>query len=332
MTETPPVVYLLHGEDEFSIAQLVSELESKLGDAAAASINLARLDGRTASLEEIHLATAAMPFLSDRRMVVLYHPLHRLTHPTQQEKFRALLDNLPPTTRLVLVEYRTLSEVRGKNAKKHWLLEWAEAAGPRAFVRAFTLQKGMAMARWIQAQARQCGGQIAPDAADLLAELVGEDSRLAYTELQKLLAYVNFSGTVEREDVEMLTSLSGQSDIFGMVDALGSLDGRSALKKLHRLLEEQDALSIFGMVVRQFRLLLLARETLDGGGGKDEVARQARVHSYVAEKICAQARHFSLPALEAVYRRLLDLDEGMKTGQVEGEVALDTFIAAFTSQ
>jgi DNA polymerase-3 subunit delta len=333
MTETPPVVYLLYGEDEFGIAQQISEMESKLGDAAAAAMNLAHLDGRSANLEEIRLAAAALPFLSDRRMVVLYHPLARLAIPTLQEKFKNLLDSLPPTTRLVLVEYRSLIDYqKNKPPRKNWLLEWAEAAGPRAYVRAFSPLKGQAMAKWIQDQARQAGGQFTLQAAALLSSLVGEDARLAYGEIQKLIAYANYNRPVQPEDVENATFIAGEVDIFGMVDALGNQDGRIAMKTLHRLLEEQDIPSIFGMVIRQFRLLLLARETLDAGGRESEVARALKLHPYVANKITSQARHFSLPALERVYHRLLDLDEAMKTGQVEGEVALDTFVAAFTTQ
>jgi DNA polymerase-3 subunit delta len=333
MTETPPVVYLLYGEDEFGIAQQISEMESKLGDAAAAAMNLARLDGRSANLDEIRLAAAALPFLSDRRMVVLYHPLARLTTPSLQEKFKTLLDSLPPTTRLVLVEYRSLIEYqKNKQQKKNWLLEWAEAAGTRAYIRVFSPLKGQAMAKWIQDQARGAGGQFTPQAAALLSSLVGEDSRLAHGEIHKLIAYTNYNRPVQPEDVENVTFIAGEVDIFGMVDALGNQDGRISMKMLHRLLEEQDTLSIFGMVIRQFRLLLLARETLDGGGRESEVARALKLHPYVADKITSQARHFSLPALEAVYHRLLDLDEAMKTGQVEGEVALDTFVAAFTTR
>jgi len=45
MGETHPVIYLLNGEDEFSIARFVDELERKLGDPATASMNTTRLDG-----------------------------------------------------------------------------------------------------------------------------------------------------------------------------------------------------------------------------------------------------------------------------------------------
>jgi DNA polymerase-3 subunit delta len=187
------------------------------------------------------------------------------------------------------------------------------------------------LGRWIQEQAKKAGGQFTQPAAELLAGLVGGDTRLADQEIHKLLDYVNYQRPVEPEDVESLTADAAQGDIFILVDALGNQDGRKAMGMLHRLLERQDAISIFGMIVRQFRMLLLGREVLDNGGRRDDVARQLRVTPFVADKVVAQAQHFTLADLEAAYHRLLDLDLAMKTSQIPDDLALDTLVAAFTA-
>jgi len=112
-----------------------------------------------------------------------------------------------------------------------------------------------------------------------------------------------------------------------MVDALGNRNGRVAFAMLHRLLSHQDALSIFGMVVRQFRFLLQSREILDNGGGEADVVRLLKLHPYVARKFVAQAQRFTLPDLEAIYHRLLNIDIAAKSGQMDGELSLDLLIA-----
>lgn len=323
-----PVVYLFHGEDEFSIAEEIHKLEKKLDDGASAALNTTRLDGRTLSLEELENAARVMPFLAPRRIVEVYSPLVKLDNsPALQERFCNLLGNLPESTALVLVEYKSLSG--DKKKKPSWLLVWAEQAGERAYVRSFTVTD---MRGWIQKHARDEGGRFTPQAADALAPLVGTDTRLAHQEIIKLLTYVNYQRPVELDDVNAVTALTGQASIFAMVDALGMQNGKQAINTLRRLLEEQDAQSIFLMVVRQFRLLLLAAEILEGGGTDREIARDLHIQPFIAQKVSTQARRFSLGALEAVYRRLLEIDEAVKTGQMEGEVALDTFIAGFTMQ
>jgi DNA polymerase-3 subunit delta len=81
------------------------------------------------------------------------------------------------------------------------------------------------------------------------------------------------------------------------------------------------------MVVRQFRLLLQAREVLDGGASDAEVARIVGIHPFVAGKISHQARQITLPALEDIYHRLLEMDLAVKTGQLSEELALETLVA-----
>jgi DNA polymerase-3 subunit delta len=325
-----PVVYLFHGEDEFSIAEEIHKLEKKLDDRASAGLNTTRLDGRTLSLDELENAARAMPFMAPRRIVEVYSPLVKLDNSQAlQERFCNLLGILPESTALVLVEYKSLTGDKNKKKKPSWLLEWAEQTGERAYVRNFAVTN---MPGWIQKHAKENGGGFTLQAAKTLAPLVGTDTRLAHQEIVKLLTYVNYERPVESEDVAAVTALSGTTSIFYMVDALGMQNGKQAINTLHRLLEEQDAQSIFLMVVRQFRMLLLAAEILEGGGTDREVARELHLQPFIAQKISTQARRFSIDTLEGVYRRLLEIDEATKTGQMEGEVALDTFVAGFTLQ
>jgi DNA polymerase-3 subunit delta len=333
MSISVPSVYILHGEDEFSIAKFVEGIVAKLGDPSAAMMNVTRLDGRSFNFDELHLAVSTVPFLTRRRIVVLTHPLALINTPGARKKFIDLLLQVPPSTALLLVEYKMLTNERArKRGDFHWLEEWADANPERSFMRAFPLPKGGEMVRWIQEQADSAGGKFPPRAAALLASLVGNDTRLADQEIGKLLAYVNYARPVEPDDVENITAVIPEGDIFAMVDALGNQDGRRAIKMLHQLLERQQPLSIFGMVVRQFRLLLLAREVMNRGGGTRDVARELSIHPFVAGKITAQARHFTIPVLENVYHRLLDMDEAVKTGQMQGDLVLDTMLAGFTSQ
>lgn len=327
----PPVVYLLHGEDEFAIAQYIQRVEAKLEDVGSAALNTVRLDGRAVSLDELRQAAFVIPFMVRRRIVVVDHPLARLSSPLQQEKFSALLNQIPESTALLLAEYRTLQQQDKKDKKKHWLLKWAETAGERVEVTHFPAMNPIEMQRWIMKQVNAVHGEFTPKAAQELGLLVGDDTRMASQEVEKLVAYTNYARPVEAEDVALLVAAAGQADIFAMVDALGNGDAKTAMSTLRRLLVGQDALSLLGMVVRQFRLLLLTREVIDGGGREAEVAREVGVQPFVAAKISAQARRFSLPALEAIYRRLLGVDEAIKTGQMEGDVALDTFVARITS-
>ncbi len=160
--------------------------------------------------------------------------------------------------------------------------------------------------------------------------MVGVDTRQAGMEIAKLLAYSNWARPVTVEDVEAVCIVTSQQSVFDFVDALANGNGKSAQHLLHRLLESEDAFSLWGMVVRQFRLLIQAREVLDGRGNKDDVARALGVHPFVAEKTTQQAARFSIESLETIYHKLLNIDEGVKTSQVTLDLAMDTLVVELT--
>lgn len=328
-----PVVIILRGDNRQGIQQTLDGMEAHLGDPSTASLNLSRLDGRSANEEDLRTACLAMPFLSERRLVILTNPLARAVNAQSRTRFINLLDNLPESTALVLVvedheKYRR-GEVDWETlGSSHWLVAWVGKSGGRGMIRDFALPRQEQMSGWIRKQAESLKGRFTPAAAAALADHTGNDTLLARQEIEKLLEYVNYTRPVEAEDVEMLVAPGGQVDVFSLVDAMAGRDAPNALRSLGKLLEEQDAFSLFGMVVRQFRLLLQTREVLDEGGSADRVAAELHQPPFVAQKLTRQAQHFRLAELESIHHRLLDMDEAAKTGQMPLDLALQTFVAS----
>ena len=331
MTQDPPVVYLLHGEDEFAITQYIAGIQAKLGDPALVDMNTTRLDGRSVNYPQLEAAVSSLPFMGKRRIVLLSNPLAYLSSATVIEQFKALVPRISPAVALVLYEFRSFTNKKDKKEQKFkWLEKLPEDIGGLVMLKHFPAPNSGEMPQRIQAMAKEAGGNITLPAARLLASLVGDNPRVAQQELHKLFAYVNYQRPIEEEDVQNLTEDVGQGDIFEMVDAIGNRNGKQALQMLHRLLSEQDVSSIYRMVVRQFRLLLLSREILDSGGQHRDVVRNLKLHPYVGEKLLKQVRHFSIQDLEMIYHRLLDMDVAVKTGEVDEVLGLDTLIAGIT--
>ncbi len=329
MAENPPVIYLLHGEDELAISQEITKIQNKLGDPSMIEINTTRLDGRVVSLDEVATVVGTLPFMAKRRLVILTHPIARLNSPASRQKFLSILEKTPDSTALLLIEYQKLTEDRDRKKNKlHWLEKWAADAGSRVYARVYPVPQGSALTARVQEMAKAAGGQITPQAAGLLVSLVGDHLPALQQEINKLVAYTNYQRPVEDEDVEHLTGDRMHGDIFVLVDAVGSFDGKRAVDMLHRLLDEQEPISIFAMVIRQFRLILQAREVLDSGGSAGDVTRLLRLHPFVAEKVTGQAQRFSMALLVDIYHRLLDIDVAIKTGEMDGALALDTFIVS----
>jgi len=316
-----PNIYFLFGNDEFAIARKLKEFESDFADPTSADMNTARLEARSMSENDLNTAVNAMPFLAKRRLVLLANPSSKYNNAAARKKFLEFIEKAPETTRLVMYE-----SVDPKEADKHWLNKWAEKNEKLIQTKTFMLPRLKDMTSWIVNETKQQGGTIEPRAAEMLKDMVGVDTRQAGMEISKLLAYVNWQRQVKVTDVEAVCIVTSQQSVFDFVDALSNGNGKSAQHLLHRLLESEDPFSLWGMVVRQFRLLIQAREILDGRGNKDDVARALGVHPFVAEKTTGQAARFSMESLESVYRKLLRIDEGVKTSQLTLELALDTLV------
>ncbi len=318
-----PHIYFFFGNDEFAIRKQAEKFGAMFSDPTTADMNTSRLDARTVSENELVNATGAMPFLASQRLVVLENVSKRYTGLEGHKKFVAFLETVPPSTKLVLVDPE---EIKERDIPNHWLVKWATKAGEKAKFQGFHMPKQREMPGWIIGEAKRQGGAIEPPAAVWLAEMTGEDTRQAAQEITKLLTYVNFAHPIGIEDVEAVSIVTAGVDVFDLVDALGTQNGKMAQKLLHRLLEDKDAFEIFGMVVRQFRLLVIAREVIDEGGALPDVIEALGIHPFPAEKAFKQARAFSMETLSAIYHRLLAMDEAAKTGLMPLDLALDTLI------
>jgi DNA polymerase III subunit delta len=320
-----PNIYLLYGNDEFAIARKLKDFESDFSDPTTADMNIARLDARSMSEDELGNALNAMPFLAKRRLVLLTNLSSKYNNPQARKKFLGFIENTSETARLVLYE-----SVEPKEAEKHWLVKWAEKNEKSVQTRAFMLPRLRDMAGWIINETKNQDGKIEPRAADMLKEMTGVDTRQAGMEIAKLLAYVNWARPINSQDVEAVCVVTSEQSVFDFVDALANGNGKSAQHLLHRLLETEEEFSLWGMVVRQFRLLIQAREILDGRGNKDDVARALGIHPFVAEKAAQQAARFSIESLETIYHQLLSIDERVKTSQVTLDLAMDTLVVELT--
>ena len=325
MSKPAPTFYVFHGEDEFTRAETLADFKRRLGPPDTVDLNTTRFDGRTLTLANLRHACDAIPFLAERRLVIVEGLLTRIT--SQKEYLAALADylpRLPETTRLVFVEDKSLSA-------KHPILKLAQQE-ERGYVKRFDAPNAKTLPGWVEKRARKHGGQIEPQAAHQLATVVGADLRLLDQEIIKLVTYTNAERPITKADVDAVVPYAQAAVVFDMVDALGRRDGRTAAQTLHRLLEMgEHPLRLLAMIVRQFRLLIQVEELKAQGNTSRDVAKALRLHPFPAGKLCNQATHFTAAQLETVYRHLMNTDVAIKTGKMEADVALDLLVAGLAA-
>ena len=352
MSELKPTVYILHGDDHFGIMNFIDGLIGKMGDPVTAQMNISRLQANVDADSEIRSACLAIPFLTDRRLVIvmgyedsirkLDSDVGRDSDTKKRKEGRiqevlGFLGKIPQSTALLLVIEDEWTREKGSWSWKilparHWMQNWVEENKTTAYYHVFALPRGRDMTAWITNQAKKMGGQISPLAAQALANAIGNDTQLAHHELEKLFTYVNKQRAVEVADVESLTAPIIKESVFEMADAIGQRDCRRALHALHELLTESTSEELIGMIIRQFRLLIIIKEALGTAMSLTEMTGLVRLPAGIVEKYITQAREYSLTELKGIYQRLLTLDLSNKTGLMQPNLALETFIVSLASQ
>lgn len=332
-----PVLYLLRGDDSTRFRELVAGFKEALGDPDTADLNTSLLDGEALNMDSLSADVMAMPFLAPRRLVIIENARAFLAKQakTNKERLLKLFTELPDTTQLVLFVDDQVIKRSGKvsweNAKSYdWVLDWINENPSRAQVMNCSLPDVSEMPVWIRKYCKDNGGAMDNSASVLLAQYVGNDTLRAGHEIDKLIAYVGEGGTISTKDLILLTTQDQEGDIFALVDALGERNGKKAMEQFLLLTEKSDVMELTGMIHRQFRLLIQAREVMDEGGRQDKVQSELKVLSFIAGKLYKQAGRFSMAQLLDIYARLLKIDEDIKTSGMPGIIAFQVLIADLT--
>jgi len=332
------LLYILLGEDDFSLTRSLEEIKQGLGDLALLAANTTALDGQQVTLDQLKTVCETVPFLAEKRLVIIQGLLRRfepqgkprrrrkMAPSTGQESeyksFATCLSNLPDSTVLVLLDGR----IKSNNPLLKQL-------STKAKVRTFPILRGDELRQWIKMEVARQGASISPQAVDLLAKLVGGNLWIMSNEINKLALFA-FGRRIEVEDIKAIVSSAQEANVFAMVDAILDFKAGAAEQLLEQLLQRGASPAyLLVMLSRQVRLIVLAKELRRQRKPEAEIQDRLRLTSeFVLRKTLEQAQRYPLERLKQVYRKLLQADLSIKTGKYEGGLALNLLIADLCPQ
>lgn len=319
--------YFYWGDDEFRLNQAVAALRDRTLDADWASFNYDRIPGDQADgvIQALNQAMTA-PFGLGQRLVWLQETTlgQRCPDSVLQELDRTL-PRLPDTTVLLLT---SSSKPDGRSKFTKLLQKHGE-------IREFATippWKPELLLRQVQDTAQDLGLSLTPDAAQLLAEAVGNNTRALHSELTKLALYWHSQQSsppkpVPAAAVTELVTVSTQSSLK-LATALRQGQTDDALGLVADLLgRSEPALRIVATLVSQFRLWLWIRLMQEVGERSEQAIAQAAEVSNPKRVFFLQkeVRGVSLGALQQSLQRLLELEFGLKQG-LDERAALQTAV------
>jgi DNA polymerase III subunit delta len=328
------LLHVLFGEDDFSLRQALEDIKKSIGDATALMSNTNVFEGKIVSPEQLRAACESIPFLSEKRLVIAEGLLDKFESkketgrkkpakkPDKVEAYAAFASamvNLPPFTELVV----TGGKLSDRNPLLQELVKITK-------VKTFPLLKGKDIIAWIEKRVNSeaKGKKISPKASALMARLVGSDFWTMANEVDKLILFTG-GRDIGEDDVKAVVSSAQEANIFNMVDSIIEQRIGAAQELLQQLFRQGMApVQILVMISRQVRIIYLVREMRAAGKPRAEMMGKLGLTSdFVLRKAWEQAERYSPARIREVYHLLLEADISIKTGKVEGELALDILIA-----
>lgn len=327
------MLYVLYGEDDFSRQQALDEIKSTIGDETALVTNTTVLEGQQATIDQLRTVAEAMPFLAERRLVIIQGLLERFESRTKsgrrkkatgvssrQNEYQSLADYLvtvPDSTVVVLVD----GKISNKNPLLNSLLT-------KAKIKTFRLLDREKLIQWINNRVAGRGGSISTAAAQLLERFVGGNLWIMANEIDKLVLFTG-GRQIEADDVRRVVSYVQEAGVFDLVDAILEFRGGVAEKLAEQLMQKGASPAyLLVMLTRQARLIVRVRELKNQRRSEAEIMGRLEMTSpFILRRTQEQASRYSMARLKEVYHRLLETDLAIKTGRYNAELALNILIA-----
>ena len=304
--------YLIIGTDRPKIARAVRRLRSRVGEDATEIRSAQETSG-----EDVVAACNALGlFAVERRLVIVED-----VESWKAADLKALGEYLArpaPTTVLTLV---------GSEVKKDSAL--AKAVAKSGEVLLYDLPKRGRKAdlpRWVEAQLRERGVLVEPDAARAIVELVGDSPDELATEIDKLATWADGQRIGEREVAELVPARA-EVPPFDLTDAWGRRDVPGALEAAERLVERSGDgsrdvfLRVSGLLTSHIGRVQDCRQLSAAGVPPAAAAEQLKRNRFYVQKLYEQAGNFSPDEVGEAIVRLARLDLALKGGsKLPGEL------------
>lgn len=297
-------VYLIHGSEPLRLEQAVDRLKRRVAEAADIDFNIDTFDGESAKAADVVASCNTLPFLSERRLVVVNH-VDKMPK-SELDELVDYVNNPSPSTIFVMVAVKIAKNTRLFKAvdKRGGVSEYKAPQKPEypGEVRRMFAEKGK------EAPLR---------AAELLVNSVGYDLRRLSTEVEKIVAFVGDRKRITAADVSEVVVDTAETSIYEYLDALGNRECERSLTLLGRLFAAgQSEYAIHTMSVRQIRDLIAAQALIERGqGSAAAIARAIGKMEWQAKALPRQARAFSAGELTELLRAAAQTEAQMKTSR-----------------
>ena len=327
MKEEKKQIFLWYGENDYEIFQQLSSW-TEIFEKKYSGLNITTFDFAMPGTKEqlnksLKNALQVNSLFGSNKLIVLKN---FLTPKLDKEWQGLIIETLKKLTDgfFVVFVQKDKPDARGKLYKEVMKLSKKDLAE----VKEYQLPKGNELVKWILKKSKKESTTFEDEAISVLVASVGSDLWQLDLEIKKLANYKK-EEVINAGDVNLLVKGKYNDDIFQLMDVLSEKNRKKAMKLFKDQLDSgANEIYLLTMLTRQFRIFWQVKElTKDNDLRPDEVARELRIHPFVAKKTLHYLRNFKLQELKDIYTKLLDFEIQMKTTKVNFELLFGLLVA-----
>lgn len=297
----------LAGNNQLELRQRLDNLTGKFA-IDHGELAIERFDAEEADIQVIVDAVQSLPFLANRKLVVI----RGLSANKQAaEVIEQIISSAADSTDIIF--YEPLTDKRTvfyKILKTKTEFEELSEIEPRG------------LPAWLANRAKKQGGSLSPADANYLIERVGSNQQMLASELDKLVTY---EPDISRANIDLLTEKAPQSKIFDLLDAAFAGDKKKALAAYEgQRAQKVEPQQILTMIAWQLRLITLAKLVKDQTA--DEISRASGTGTFPVAKAQNLAGKLSQARLAEIVAEAEKIDRLGKTKSVDLDEALKSYI------
>ena len=294
-----PSLILMYGKERFMIEWAYKSFKKALINPATESLDFTMFAEKETSIDEVISACETVPFMSERKMVVI---------KDLELDLSDYISDIPRTTLLIIVQEKV--------DKRKAFYKKIEQVG---LAYDFTALDEATLVSWVHKRLTNISKE---DIIRFATDAGYFDKEREYNlfnfenDLKKAIALFDDKAMVSYDDLKSVSSADDENNAFKLLDAAFS-DRKSEAMRMLDEFKTSDVLRFHGLLCSQLEIMLEARENPNLPG----------VNPYRLKKAIAASQKLTTARLKAALSACYKIESEIKSGRMDARLSLELFIA-----
>ncbi len=312
-------LYLFTGMNKFAIDDKIKQI---IASENVDDLSLVKYDCEETTMDEILADCETLPFLSDKKIVIINSPLFLTTEKSyiehNLERLSAYIDNPNPTTILIF----NAAELKLDKKRKLY-----KALAANATVLNYDNMTEIEADNFIAAFFSQRNITISHEAKSELIKRCECDSLKINSELNKLCFYLTDKKAVTLKDIEQLVCEVLENNIFNLINSLLDRKTSQAIKTYHQLLMQNEEPIVFSSILgKSFHNLYIIKQYQKQFFNEAQIRNKLKIHPYQLKILYKLAQKTKEQELIKNIHAMHEYDIQVKSGKIDKYLGFEMLI------